>query len=150
MLLKSLGFKKKIKVEGRACYEGQLLAPAPALAPYGYYLGLLYVCDSGVPILYHEFKSLLWVFSIPWDHVYNMSPCQYHESMSKAWVLANNMTIPRVQVNNQDVVNTMSPCLYCESMLLPWVLVTSKRYQKVQEVPQGPRGTIRSKRYQQV
>ena len=27
--------KKKIKVEGRACYEGQLLAPAPALAPYG-------------------------------------------------------------------------------------------------------------------
>jgi hypothetical protein len=35
LLLKSQGFKKKVKVEGRACYEGQLLAPAPALAPYG-------------------------------------------------------------------------------------------------------------------
>ena len=47
---------------------------------------LLYMCDSGVPILYHEPKSIPWVFSIIWVPVYTMSPCQYHESMSIPWV----------------------------------------------------------------
>ena len=32
---------------------------------YGQHSALLYVCDSGVPILYHESKSIPWVLSIP-------------------------------------------------------------------------------------
>ena len=47
---------------------------------------ILYMCDSRVPILYHESKSIPCVLSIPWFHVYTMSLCQYHESMSIPWV----------------------------------------------------------------
>ena len=47
---------------------------------------LLYVCDSRVPILYHESKSIPWVLSVPWLNIYIMSPCQYHESMFIPWV----------------------------------------------------------------
>ena len=43
---------------------------------------------------------------ILWVHVYTMSLCLYHESMSK----------PRVHVN------TMSPCLFHASMFISWVL----------------------------
>ena len=75
---------------------------------YGQHSALLYLCDSGVPILYHESKSIPWVLSISWIYIYTMSPCQYHESMYLSWVLANNMTI--------SWVNTMSPCLYNESI----------------------------------
>ena len=57
---------------------------------YGQQLALLYVCDSGVPILYHEFKSKPLVLSIPWVHVYTMIPCLCHEFMSIPWVLSNN------------------------------------------------------------
>ena len=32
--------------------------------------------------------SIPCVLSIPWVHVYTVSPCQYHESMSIPWVLA--------------------------------------------------------------
>ena len=77
--------------------------------------------------------------------------CQYHESLSIPYVL----------------VNTMSPCQYHEPLSLPWVHVytismvqevpkgprgtlRSKRYLKVQEVPKGPRGIKRSKRYLEV
>ena len=74
---------------------------------FGKHLVLLYVCDSGVPILYHESESIPWVLSIPWIHVYTMSPLLYQESMS----------IPRVHVY------TIRPCLYHESMSIPWILV---------------------------
>ena len=47
---------------------------------------ILYVCDSWVPIVYHESKSIPCVLLIPWFHVYTMSPCQYTESMSIPWV----------------------------------------------------------------
>ena len=69
----------------------------------------MYVCDSGVPILYHESKSILWVLSIPWIYIYTISFCKYHESLPK----------PRAHVN------TIGPCLYHESMPIPWVLVNS-------------------------
>ena len=62
--------------------------------------------------------------------IYTMSQyngcCQYHESTSIPWILANTMSpclyhesmcIPRVNVN------TISPGLYHESMSIPWVLV---------------------------
>ena len=58
------------------------------------------MCNSGVPILYHESKSIPWVLSIPWVYIYTMSPWQYH-------------------------VYTMSPCPYQEFMSIPWVLVNS-------------------------
>ena len=45
---------------------------------YGQHSALSNMCDSGAPILYHETKSIPWVLSIPWVHVYTMSPCQYH------------------------------------------------------------------------
>jgi hypothetical protein len=32
---------------------------------YRQHLALLYLCDSGVPILYNKFKSIPWVLSIP-------------------------------------------------------------------------------------
>ena len=32
---------------------------------YGQHLALLYMCDSGVPILYCGSMSIPWVFSIP-------------------------------------------------------------------------------------
>ena len=35
---------------------------------------------------YHESMS------IPWVHVYTMSPCKFHASMSIPWVLAKNMS----------------------------------------------------------
>ena len=53
------------------------------------YLALLYMCDSGVLILYHEFKSISFVLSIPWVHVYTMIPCLYHWSMSIPGDLSN-------------------------------------------------------------
>ena len=42
--------------------EGKWRKKNPA---YGQHSALSYVCDSGVPILYHEFKSIPWVLSIP-------------------------------------------------------------------------------------
>ena len=78
----------------------------------GKHFALLYVCDSRVPILYHVSKSIPWVLSIPWVHVYTMSLCQYHESMYH-----ESMSIPWVHVY------TMSPCLYYESMSILWVHV---------------------------
>ena len=45
------------------------LSPIIELEPknlaYGQHSTLLYVCDSGVPILYHISKSIPWVLSIP-------------------------------------------------------------------------------------
>ena len=67
------------------------------------------MCDEGVSILYHESESVPWVLSIPWVHIYTMTPCVYHESLFIPWVH----------------VYTMSPCLYHESMCIPWVLVNS-------------------------
>ena len=32
---------------------------------YRQHSALSYVCESGVPILYHEFKSIPWLLSIP-------------------------------------------------------------------------------------
>ena len=69
---------------------------------------LVSVCNQGVPILYHESESI--PISISWVHVYTMSPCLYHESLSIPWVH----------------IYTMSPCLYHESMFLPWVHVYTK------------------------
>ena len=43
----------------------------------------LYVCYSGVPIIYHESESLPWGMSIHRVHVLTMSPYLYHKSMSK-------------------------------------------------------------------
>ena len=63
---------------------------------HGQHSALSYVWDSGVSILYHEYKSILWVLPIPWIYIYIISPCQYHESMSILWVVANNKTIPWV------------------------------------------------------
>ena len=37
---------------------------------YRQHSALLYVSDSGEPILYHESKLVPWVLSIPWVHVY--------------------------------------------------------------------------------
>ena len=67
------------------------------------------MCDEGVSILYHESKSVPWVFSIPWVHIYTLTPFVYHELLFIPWVS----------------VYTMSPCLYHESMCIPWVLVNS-------------------------
>ena len=55
---------------------------------YGQHSALSYVYDSGVPKLYHKSESnhgfcqYYESMSIPWVHVYTMSPCLYHESMS--------------------------------------------------------------------
>ena len=58
------------------CSAGQF----GSFAPYSRFASVfswnVYVCDSGVPTLYHESES------IPRVHVYTMSPCQYHEFMS--------------------------------------------------------------------
>ena len=43
---------------------------------YGKHSDLSYVCDSGVPILYHESKFNTM------DVVNTISPCLYHESLS--------------------------------------------------------------------
>ena len=67
-------------------------------AAHGQHLALLHVCDLGLPILYHESKSIPWLLPIPWVHVYTMSPCQYHESKSIPWMFP----IPRVHVNNMS------------------------------------------------
>ena len=67
-----------------------IIAPIPNNPAYGQHLTLSYVCDSRIPILNHESKSIPWVLSIPWVHVYSMSTCQYHESMSIPWVLVNS------------------------------------------------------------
>ena len=70
-------------------------------------LALSYVFDSGVPMLYPESKSIPLVLSLPWVHIYSMSPCLYHVSMSIPWVH----------------VSTISPCLYHKSMSIQWVNV---------------------------
>ena len=63
-------------------------------------------------LLISTFSSLIpRVLSIPWVHIYTMSPCPYHESMSILLV------IPWVHVY------TMSPCLWQESIFIPWVHV---------------------------
>ena len=64
------------------------------------------MCDEGLYILYHESKSVPWVLSIPWVHIYTMTPCVYHELLF----------IPSVHID------TMSPCLYHKSMWIPWGL----------------------------
>ena len=46
---------------------------------YGQHSALLYVCDSGLEILYHESKSIPWVLSITRVHVYTISACQFQE-----------------------------------------------------------------------
>ena len=46
---------------------------------YGQHSALLYVCDSGVPFLYHDLSQ-------------NHGCCQYHESMSIPRVFANTMS----------------------------------------------------------
>ena len=91
-------------------------------------------CDSGVPILYHESKSIPWVLSISRVLVYTMSPCQYHDFMSIPWVLVNSKRYLKVQEVPSGLIGTL------------W----SNRYLKVQKVPKGPRGAQRSKRYLKV
>ena len=53
-------------------------------------LALTYVCDTGEPILNHEFKPIPLVLSIPWVHVYTMIRYLYHESISIPWFRSNN------------------------------------------------------------
>ena len=72
-------------------------------------LGPLVRVWIGLPILYHESKSIPLVLSIPWVQVYTMSPCLYHDSMF----------IPLVHVY------TMSPWKFHESMSIPWVLANN-------------------------
>ena len=73
--------------------------------PYGQHSAHLYVCDKWVPILFHD--SITWVLSISWVHVYTMSPCLYHRSMSITGVL----------------VSSMHQRLYHESLAIIWVIV---------------------------
>ena len=99
------------------------------------------VCDSGVPILYHESYSLPWVLSKPCVLVYTISPCHYHESLSIPLVLVNTMSpcqhykslsITRVQVS------TVTPSLYRESLSIQWVLVNTKnpcQYHEYMSIP---------------
>ena len=47
---------------------------------YGQHLSLLYVIDSGAPILYHESEPIPWMLSTPLVHGYTMIPYQNHES----------------------------------------------------------------------
>ena len=49
------------------------LGAGPSENPaYGQHSALSYVCDSGVPNLYHDSMGV----------IYTMSPCLYHESLS--------------------------------------------------------------------
>ena len=62
-----------------APYQGILLKPLrnheslykknPA---YGQHSALLYVCDQGVPIQYHQSEQIPWVVSIPYVHAYRV------------------------------------------------------------------------------
>ena len=45
--------------------ETMFTTPEVKNPAYGKHSALSYVCDSGVPILYHESKSIPWVLSIP-------------------------------------------------------------------------------------
>ena len=42
--------------------SGKVILKNPA---YGQHSVLLYVCDQGVPILYHQSEQIQWVGSIP-------------------------------------------------------------------------------------
>ena len=89
---------------------------------------LVRVC-LGLTILCHESKVLPLVLSIPWVHVYTISPCLYHESMSLPWVHVYTMS-PCLYIESMSIpwvhVYTMSSCLYHESMSIPWVNVYTR------------------------
>ena len=63
----------------------------PQLAVYGQHLFFLY--DVHVSLRRTNTIPWVWVNTmgvvIPWVHVYTISPCLYHESMSMPWVLLN-------------------------------------------------------------
>ena len=98
---------------------------------YGQHSALSYVCDSGAPIWYHESKSIPSVLSIPWVHVYTMSPCQFHEPLSIRWVHVYTISPCQIQEVAKGPSGTKGPRGSKRSM----------RYLMVQEVPKGPSGT---------
>ena len=79
---------------------------------YWQHLALWYMCDSGVHILYHEYKSIPLVLSILWVHFYTISSCLFHESMSIPWVYVYTKSpylYHEYFPKRRFIVNTMSP-----------------------------------------
>ena len=67
---------------------------------YKQHLALLYVCDSGLPLLYHESKSKPLVLSITW--VLSNSNYEYHEprffnNIKTIFFLNKNIVFKRVK-----------------------------------------------------
>ena len=109
------------------CYTGNIYS---ILCPLD--KRLLYMCDSRVPIIYHESKSIPWVQvhtmspspyieskSVTWVRVYTVSPSPYHESKSIPSVHAS-MPYYNSKFILKGQVYSMSPRLYHESNSIPW------------------------------
>ena len=94
----------------------------PKNPPYRQHMALLYMSDSRVSILYHEFKSLTWF------QVFTMSPSLYHRSKSILCVLVNTMSqwYPGIQIIKGQ--------RYTKGILSP-------RYPKSTQGPRYPKGT---------
>ena len=93
-------------------------------------MGNTWPSDSRVPILYHESKSVEWVFiyiispslynefkSIPWVILYIISPSIYHYYKSVPWLQVYNLISSFYHVSNSIPwvqVNTINQILYHE------------------------------------